>query len=496
MTSIQYREVTSKRSVAGAEFTRGVMDFEFSAGAPTSWIPSKSYFEIDMTVKGDAGTAQPTVEEQIAFANNVCSTLWSSCNFQAGGQDVSSITQYPAQAAQVKQRITKSGAWLNNIGSEAMLLEPNFQKRVNYTSLGAPPELANGASYVNLGAPTFYGTATVAITAGVVTGVNTDFLSKKVGLGDILVIAGQRVTVTGVTTETAMTVLPAITIGAQNTDVNAYVIRQDFNTGAQKNRVFGMWQPPIGIMDYSKPIGGGQYRFQLTPNSDFKTAAIECARDGAAPGTNYDFVINGIKLYVATVKVPADNKEDILHLFEMQVQQKTITGGNDVLHFTVPASTEMLSVFVQDAAAGFDTRVPPTAFKMIGGSQNNLRSLQLTYDNTSRPSTRWQSNYNDTPVAGETFNTLQHRYIETMHETDLVTSAGGGESFAEWMENGPLISYAFPKDQNSMSTEVQLQVDYTSLGANARIFLVASFRKATRVTTSNGQVVAVESLLR
>jgi hypothetical protein len=498
MTTIQYREVTAKRAVDGTNFPRGVIDFEFSAGIPTAWIPNKSYFQLEMTITGAAAASQPLVTEQICFATNACAAAFDNIYFRAGGQDVSSIVQYAAQAHQVKNRITKSGAWLNQIGSEALLQESNFQKRVNYVSRGAAPELSEEVKYVNLSDqtnPLLYGTADLTLTGGNLVGTNgTAFKTNGVKKGDTLVLLGQRFTVQSVADDDNLVVLPAAAAPlVGKTDVN-YVIQQNPATGSQKNHIFALYQPPVGIFDHAGALGSGQYRFQLNPNADYKKAMVQSVRN-AAITTDFDIVINDIKLYIATVKVDVGNSVETLHLNEMQVQQKAMGGDNTTLHFTVPPSTSMLSIWVQDGAAGADVRVPPTSFKMIDGSQNNLQSLQITYDNTSRPSTRWSSAFS-TSTAINPINTLQHRYMETMHESELVLSAGGGQSFGQWMEDGPLITYAFPRDKDSLSTEVQLQIAYSVLGPNARIFLCAHYRKSTRITTSNGMVVEVESLMR
>ena len=41
-----WRQSTAKRDVKGGSFTQGVIDFDFSVGSNTVFIPSKSYFRI------------------------------------------------------------------------------------------------------------------------------------------------------------------------------------------------------------------------------------------------------------------------------------------------------------------------------------------------------------------------------------------------------------------------------------------------------------------
>ena len=133
-TEFCYREVNPSRSIGNGTFSQGVIDFSWSTGQPTSWIPSKSYFRITMEIKGAAGANQPETKESLAFADNAVSCLFNNVYFRAGGQDVSSIVNYVPQASQAKMRLQKTGAWLNSIGKDAYMLEPSFAKRSSVVS--------------------------------------------------------------------------------------------------------------------------------------------------------------------------------------------------------------------------------------------------------------------------------------------------------------------------------------------------------------------------
>jgi len=58
-----------------------------------------------------------------------------------------------------------------------------------------------------------------------------------------------------------------------------------------------------------------------------------------------------------------------------------------------------------------------------------------------------------------------------------------------------MISYQFHRDKANLSTQVQLQMDFSSIEANAKVFLAATYRKSTKITTKGGIVVNVESLM-
>ena len=56
MTEHNYREISCQKAVGGEDFVRGSQDFNFSIGAPSVWIPCKSYFKVTLTIKGKNNT--------------------------------------------------------------------------------------------------------------------------------------------------------------------------------------------------------------------------------------------------------------------------------------------------------------------------------------------------------------------------------------------------------------------------------------------------------
>ena len=117
----KWRQSTSKRTVNGASFTQGVIDFDFSVGSNTVFIPSKSYFRIGVQLESldGAGALQPMTARQLAFANFCPGNMFDNCFFYAGGQNVSSCINYGPQAHALSYRLHKSGAWMNSISKDA-----------------------------------------------------------------------------------------------------------------------------------------------------------------------------------------------------------------------------------------------------------------------------------------------------------------------------------------------------------------------------------------
>jgi hypothetical protein len=130
-----YRQVCSKRSIAENEFSRGLIDFDFSIGGQTVWIPNRSYFRLGLKIVNKTTPAQHVaLADEVTFANYCPGNLFDNCFFMAGGQNVSSITNYSAQAHAAAYRLKKSGAWLNTIGKDAYGINPSYEYRQNQTA--------------------------------------------------------------------------------------------------------------------------------------------------------------------------------------------------------------------------------------------------------------------------------------------------------------------------------------------------------------------------
>ena len=489
-TELVYREVSCQKSVSGDDFIRGNQDYNFSMGSPSAWIPEKSYFRISMTITG-AGGIQPTARQQIAFSDAAVNGLFNNIYAQAGGQNFSSATQFIAQTGAAKMRLKKSGAWLNSVGKSAYLCNSDFQERVNQVASDSNVLSKGDMERRFVGDANNQTTGTVAVTAatGIVTGVNTDL--TQVLKGDVLVVDGIPLTATSNGTLLSVIVIPPLAdIGAT---ADAYIIKQTPKEGDGRNRIYAMWQPPIGLFDHYEPMGAGEYRISLNPNTNYKYAAVETKLGSSTTAivpssSTFDVTINDIRLYIATLKTSIPQGDTRLTLMESLVQSKPATGNTQQYEFTIPSSTESISVFVQSGNSGSNAIIPPTNFRCVDGSEKNLTSLQLTYANTTKPSTRWDSNYTTA------INEMTQRYNDSLLESGLLMNSGGCETFDEWMNRGPLYHYSFERDADDKSTQLQLSTTFSSLEAGANIFVVSWYRKSTIITTSNGQVQAVRSL--
>ena len=545
MTELVYREISCQKAVNGNNFSQGNQDFNFSIGNPTAWIPSKSYFRVRASLRaiGRVGgavvvPAQPTTADQLTFADDALACLYNNVYFRAGGQDVSSIVNYVPQAHALKTRVMKSGAWLNSVGKSAYMMEADFQKRV--TQVASDNILyANGqGEYVGVSLlpsiPAYVSTVTQIGTTGIaaLVAIGSSFLTSGLAIGDFVVFGGGRYQVSAVTDATNINIRTVdffpVAAGANNFPIFGLKMRR--RDGGQRNIVQGLFQPPIGIFQHSEPMGAGDYRFSMNPNTNYQRAAVQSTRlngqslvglltdnAGLVPSTdpessaitNGDFALNilDVKLYVATIKVSIPKEISLLELMEMEITTKTITGTNMSFEFTVPSSTLALAFFSQSGNAGSNTFVSPTRFVQASGkngtailnNQNLVRSLQITYANTTKPSTRWASTFDNVlgATAGVgTANELQQRYNDDLQETRLIENHGGAESIGEWLQRGPYFYYSFSRDREDRATQVQVAVEFESIEEGANIMLAAFYSRVVEISVANGSVQEVRSLNR
>jgi hypothetical protein len=405
-----WRQSTAKRSVSGTSFTQGVIDFDFSVGSNTVFIPSKSYFRIKVKLTGVAG-APPIASDDISFSNFCPGNLFDNAFFYAGGQNVSSCINYSPQAHALAYRLKKSGAWMNSIGKDAYGICASHKTRQLLALSGADVEAVEADQFASV---------------------------------------------------------PSV-------DASDASIR------------YMIYQPPLGIMEHSRGMGAGQYRFQFNPSSNYAFSGVESTTDKAV--STFGFEVQGMELYVCEERLDVNpTGTDTLHLLEHQVQSKKLSESQS-LDFTVPHSTKAISVFMQASNAGTSTLYTPSVFKTNGNAYLKVENLQITYGNMTKPPTNIRSD------TGTNTNGLQQRYLDTQIESGQAFSSGGTETFADWQLNGPIYHYTFAKDTNNRSTNVQLSLNHSGVDTNNNnIFLVAHYTRSIDIQVEQGFISQVTAL--
>ena len=127
-------------------------------------------------------------------------------------------------------------------------------------------------------------------------------------------------------------------------------------------------------------------------------------------------------------------------------------------------------------------------FKTKDSSDENLKSIQITYANVSKPSTRWTSELDDEK------NFLKQRYTDTQLYSGKFWSEGGCEPFKDWVKRGGLYHFAWERDKDDKSTNCQLAIQYGALEANANVFICAHYTRVVSISIQNGFITDVQSL--
>jgi hypothetical protein len=127
----QWREITSRNPIRGDQFNTGLKDFKFSVGQGYGFIPSESYFrvELKLTVAG----AVPTRTGAVAFAEGCVGNMFNNIYFNIGGQTVSSLTTGIGQCEVISNRLRKTKAHNDTIGKVTGFI-PHYKDRLVLTT--------------------------------------------------------------------------------------------------------------------------------------------------------------------------------------------------------------------------------------------------------------------------------------------------------------------------------------------------------------------------
>lgn len=265
-----------------------------------------------------------------------------------------------------------------------------------------------------------------------------------------------------------------------------------------------VWQPALGIMDVSQPLGAGEYDIQLNPSQDYQKAAIDTFNDSAAPdgkelgaaSGQVELEVVDIRFYACVVRVnlPSSGVET-LHLMEMMVQTANVdTGGGEINEeVSVPSSTRALTLFVQDQQAGKTTSVPPSKFHIAGANANKnaiaVTDYQIEYAGMTKPTVRYSSDYSPGVM------TIQQRYINSALESGQYFNPSGFETLNEYLERGPFFHESFVKSADNLATRAHVVANYKNpFDQAARLFVVAHYSRTIQITRQHGLIVDLRSL--
>jgi len=519
-TEGKYVAYPCTRTPTAATFATGTQEFPFSVGHPYAWCPKKSYFRFEVSLGTLADSRIPMKPSDItALADNMCGNLYDNIYLKAGSSSISSCTQFPYQCSALKARVENSLPLLKSMGSSVAANEASLQKRIlagarwdvdvaSQTGIGAYDERDVYKPYAGIATdatPGNFAESKVRIDTadGKVTGTSTDFaggmplgganIGGAVLAGDILVVAGVPYTVQAQNSGTELIVGPRPPADIANT-ADWFIVRSDTLRCPQAvNRTYVMWQPPLGIMDYSGYISSGEFSFVMNPNANYELMGVETKNPNnvSAATRKYKLNIHNVTLMVYQQKISIPQGITNYFVDEYVMDAKPYSQN---LTFNVSESTRAIVIFLQDTRAGADPLTPPSMFKVRDNGDLNISSIQVTYANVAKPNTPYTSDYAPAAAAGATsLNLLQQRYHDSLYESGIDVDAVGCESFADWMRRGPFYYFSFDKDMSNKATVVQISLssNNANLPTYARVFCCAIKRRTVQMETADGRIKSI-----
>ena len=462
-----WQQIQPQRSVNETNFTSGSILFNFNVSGLNRVSMKDSYFVVKSSLTRGDGTFH-AVSDKVTYAHNWTSALFTNVSVRVSGQEVSACNQYNHLAHTVKMRQS----------IEANLLSNNYRDMMDY---------------------------------------DIDFtrrLQKHCKASGTLVVAGTSQTAEREDGMTELSNLSGVVI--RNGDTTRYTIYQPLN---------------LGVFDLGHGAVCGDISIMLNPNPQYLTSCVEsayfandAARDftPAVPGANnaagqYKFEINSIVFMACYAKAtkPLDNvKTFVIH--EYSVMNKLYAPQ---LEFQVLPSTEQITVFVQDQAAGTSTIIPATSFKTrqythaeVNGwavkfgkqyTPDENAQIQVTLGAITKPPIMLDPYANIPDESGQVLRWLMtHQYMEEDKRYY--------ERFNDWCSS-PYFTFDVKRDSSDTSGFVTVRSNYdltstigaatgTAVGARVwpgtnnipLLFCVSKYSKVVRIEYSSGYVTSIQ----
>jgi hypothetical protein len=524
-----YEQQAPTRDVTFANFPNGSINFRWQTGATKWWVPSRTYLRFRMSITqiigANTGLAIDVNSADICPIMNQCAALFQSAEFRINDKTVSRISDYLPQIDTLNTRLNKSKAWIDSVGTSTNWWQENFQIRqenVSYNGEIDSTDTLGEESRAELGYTTANTLELVGAT-GVVTfalgGSTTPLpsIANTWRIGDIL-----SVFVTGVGTielrvvgtqpgGVAQTLLVqgwTQNIPAVNHDFKRLTSRGKENLARKVTDYEIIWTPPLSIFKVEHAIPACRCELILNPqtSSVYKKAVCESSVSDKTPGTDYDFSIRDMYLYVNTLEgARVDNLTYYLDLEQISCQAESLVGAVNFgqKNFDVSPSTKALAVAFQDSRVGTNTLFSSTKFRSYNALPEADETLKLNrmfvnYAGVSKPQIDADPEYVDyltgapgTATNGRDFTT--QRYIETILNSGSYHDTGGSETLQEWQNRGAYYLFNWSKDGNDRSTRVAVHTGFASgtILNNARLLLFAISSQVAKIVIQNGAVTDV-----
>ena len=489
-------------------FSSTQLNYQFNTSSSVFWDPSKSYFRIRANVLKADGKAL-TLSDNIAPSQYFAANLFSSIEYQLGGQTVSRCPQDVALAEAFFSRTSKSGSWMDKVG-QSTLLSGSFKDRQNMVCSDGRPDLSGGQ-------PRSWGAITdlaFVVSSGIMTSEIAPTVPLKVGdrlLIFPVTIAGGDVKDVGVSnfTISIVEVLTTRTFGVTTATGTAWTATtakliiypatkiqsaSHFETCYQANS--------LSVMNLPHGIPGGSHRFSLTPNSQYLIDCVESPGQVKTSGVDYKVEIEEVVFFAYLVQSPIhfDDVKYSLNTSDVQIQRLDVPssqGSSVTKIFSIAANTRTIAVgfqgrdqktFNQKTKLVINDLTVPAVPKFH--SERELSRLFIQYRGKQWPSPDSDVSMNQV-VDSSSRNFITKMYFDTMVSNGLFPSAGGCEDIDTFMSNG--FYYLFEVAGDTTDNSTSLVVNFSGITSACDVIVFAVSDSSRIVAGKDGRIVAIET---
>lgn len=506
-----YDQVSASRSIAGANFPNGNIEFPFELSSGKYWVPNRSYMRVRMSLTSD-GTNQLYSRENIGLNMNPIPNLFQSGEFRIQGTTVSRCSDYMAQIDTLEKRLYKSKSWLDGLGKSLNFMGADVKERIQEVSADGlvPSNNATDFQAVNRTTLGFDAATTFAYTQASSTITFADGAGEDVPDVRLVFPVGSYIrvqTAAGlaneilrvVSTPTALTLtvavdVPPADVAAAASDFDKIVFQA--KPSRRVRDVELIWQPPLSIFKVGQALPCGKYELSLNPHSvdSYKKRVIESLLADKTAGTNFDVSITDIYLMVHTLEGPrTDSLSYFLDLENSRVQQEQIdTTSFSAKQFSVSPSTYALTVAFQDGRCGTNSLVSSSKFKSYNAALTSEEELKLNRFYLNYAGENMPKRDSD-PAFSTAVDYTAQRYVESMMNGGNFYSSGSAETIEEWQERGPYYHFLTPKEGTDRSTRLTVNQQFNAADvANMRLLVVDHYRSVAKIDIDNGRVINVQ----
>lgn len=504
---LQYQEITSRRPLADTDaqnnFSNAIIEYRWTLPSDVWWIPSRSFLKLDYVIKSSAADTQIEEKFQVAPAMGLAHNLFQQMDYRISEKVINAISSNYPQIAALRTRLKRSGDWLNTMGDTINHWKAKYQDRLaafaqngtekviwrqgnkEVIDVVAAADNYKGAQLWFLDeANNQYSTTGADSNLTFIQNGGTAIpdLSKFISIGDRVHIRLGGVSETHVVSNYSssgsdfnnilvMVGVPGVQAPQLVTHPNIRLDRpvarvQCASRRVKQSEIF--FQPALPIFDVTHAIPGmaALQELNLLPYNDgtYQKNAIESCQN-LIPGTNYEFQVKDLKLYLATIRGPRVlSKSFYLDFDEINCQVQNLTTATSTQHtISVSPSTNAISIALQQQNAIGDTRYSLSKFKVQGDHEENLSEIYLRYAGIQRPQPRYQLDLNLAAGANKT-DQINEPYMRTMLYNGAIFDSSV-ESWEEFRDRGMYIYVPFTKQSSDRSTVCYVKTAFNTANA-------------------------------